>query len=67
MTRADTNTTQRREDILAAAAIWAMTVASRHLTESQACHPPGTEYLLPHRPAADHQWLPSDDTEGGAE
>lgn len=35
---------QHREDILAAAAIRAMLCASRGLSQSQACHPPGLDH-----------------------
>ena len=44
MTRA-TIDHRHREDILAAAAIRAMLCASRGLSDSQACHPPGADHF----------------------
>lgn len=61
---------QRRDDILAAAAIRAMLCASRGLSQSQACHPPGCEMCSPPISpcvCADVRHMPADDSEGGVE
>lgn len=58
---------QLRDDIMASAAIRAMLCALRGLSQSQACHPPGCEFCAePVAPCVCVEWLPADDTEGGA-